>query len=948
MYSVLHFYYILLHLTAGSLGIPFVNKPYSPSYVWTDGQSTAYVLSPNRAARRGMKLQSLGLSGTFHVDSPPLQELSDAGPPLAEDGTDAIVPVTDSDGFPLIYSGSCHSESREIWKFIPGENDYGQNGEWECIAVESVGRDKEGLKGPNFLASTVTFTHTNDGRKPDIFLFGGMCPADLSSEHDWVSGAIYSREMVILSADESSYELSTVSLRSGPVAEAGFTLTPLLPAYTNTSTGEQSVQQSFVLIGGHTQKEFVGTDVVGLLSLPETSWSYIAVEESVNLRARTKGAPFPFEPRSGHTAILSADGTKLFVVGGWVDDITNAAQPQVAVLRLEEGYGSKGPWTWDIPEQSEGLPDLHGIFGHGAALLPGGIMLVAGGYEIPRKSSARSDIPRLNERMFLFNTTSESWVTNYDLPSEFDRDSMENSGLLSSASQKAGLGVGIALGILALVTLALGLFCYRTRRSRQHRKTREQELRNLALGAERPQFFVPDHDFQQQMTERSTFIAPLGRGVGANDVDNNYEPAGLATGERTGLLVDTSSPTRPSNEGSRGYRPIGRFSTIHCIEEKEEYEQVPQDEPEHGGHRRSKSSTALDPFLDPPSPVKRSLAPPLLPELPLLSDNDAEGYSWLDNVLLGRRSASPGKRSRTLSNLSDVSGSGASVSTPGSRNQDQTRSHSPVAQYSTLELGESRCGPSRYNYEYTTGISPFPHKLAGGSSIMGQGPVWLTQPQSTLKTPTGPRSKALQWAGNVRRAIGSIRRSDISTRPHSVILEGATGYERSHSTTPTKSFHSALENMSSSGDSSSSSSQLPRRAMSTHSALMLGRKQGARDWDVGKHGAAGSTLLRSKTLAVSSAGYAGASGRSTGAYTAAGQYTYGMGYVDDDEDWDVEAAAEGRVVQFTFTVPKERLRVVNGGVEDETDDTNDDDDDDNKVPDRGKDETTTSSQERER
>jgi hypothetical protein len=43
---------------------------------------------------------------------------------------------------------------------------------------------------------------------------------------------------------------------------------------------------------------------------------------------------------------------------------------------------------------------------------------------------------------------------------------------------------------------------------------------------------------------------------------------------------------------------------------------------------------------------------------------------------------------------------------------------------------------------------------------------------------------------------------------------------------------------------------------------------------------------------------------------------------DDDEydDWDVEAAAENRVVQVTYTIPKEKLRVVNAGIGDDDDD----------------------------
>ena len=66
---------------------------------------------------------------------------------------------------------------------------------------------------------------------------------------------------------------------------------------------------------------------------------------------------------------------------------------------------------------------------------------------------------------------------------------------------------------------------------------------------------------------------------------------------------------------------------------------------------------------------------------------------------------------------------------------------------------------------------------------------------------------------------------------------------------------------------------VPQRAAST-GAMFSQRRQGARDWDpdVG-----GSRLT--------------------------------------DEDWDVEGAIERRLVQVMFTVPKEKLRVVNGAAE---------------------------------
>jgi hypothetical protein len=43
----------------------------------------------------------------------------------------------------------------------------------------------------------------------------------------------------------------------------------------------------------------------------------------------------------------------------------------------------------------------------------------------------------------------------------------------------------------------------------------------------------------------------------------------------------------------------------------------------------------------------------------------------------------------------------------------------------------------------------------------------------------------------------------------------------------------------------------------------------------------------------------------------------GSGLGDEDDEWDIERAVENRVVQVMFTVPKERLRVVNHNVEDD-------------------------------
>ncbi|KAL1959232.1 hypothetical protein VTO42DRAFT_2738 [Malbranchea cinnamomea] len=961
---------ILLLLVTGVAGEPFVDAPYNPSYVWVprpENSTAAYILSPRSPPSEGLQLQSLDLSAAFQIDKPPLRDLS--APESVLDGarSESLVSVTDTDGLPLIYRGSCQSAVYEISKFTPDQDDPRRTGKWRSITVSQVVGDDDDddteLRGPNYLVSAVAFSHTKEDAPSDIFLFGGMCPRDDGPEQDWVSGAEYSRQMMLLLADgasrHNSYQLSTLPMRTPPVAEAGFSMTPLLPAYTNSSTGKQLTQQSFVMIGGHTREAFVGMSELALFSLPEASWTYIAVEQSPSAMLKTRAATRAgagIEPRSGHTAVLSPGGDKIIVVGGWVGETSNAAEPQVAILRLGEEYGGAGSWTWDVPRQSpHGLPEVTGIFGHGAAMLPGGIMIVAGGYEIPSEPSNNAGVPRPNGRLFLFNTTSESWITTYDFPNQLEVDDTSNSGLLSSASQKAGLGVGVGVGVCALAALAIALYCHRTRHSRQHRKFREQELRKLALGAERPHFYGPEDDVLPPMIqsnpERSPFIPSSARAARSTDVDANKRRdswENIDGTERAGLLVDTSSPTRNSQQGGwPGSQPTGipaGMSTIRRVDERDEYQKVPLDESEqHHKRHQSKDSTVSDPFIDPPSPVKHSLAPPILPELPLLNDDtDGNGYSWLDSILLRHHNASPGQTNRTRSNLSERSGSGTSVSS-GRTNQtalNRTCSHflPPTWQLKQSPWPESG-GPSHSPVQY--GRDMYDHhdtsdracQGVGGSSLVGQGSAWLTQPRSTLKTPTGPKGKAVQWAGNVRRAIGSIRKSEVAARPHSVIFEGganygyATGNQGSMSTTPTKSFHSAQEKMSDSGASSSSSSKNPRRALSISSS-MLAKKQGARDWDVGR--ADGAAIRRNRTP-----------GASTGSSDLTGEYPY-EGYADDDEDWDVEAAAEGRVVQVTFTVPKEKLRVVNAGVGDVTTDDDDDEsnNDDNDTHDRTKDKAT--------
>jgi hypothetical protein len=93
----------------------------------------------------------------------------------------------------------------------------------------------------------------------------------------------------------------------------------------------------------------------------------------------------------------------------------------------------------------------------------------------------------------------------------------------------------------------------------------------------------------------------------------------------------------------------------------------------------------------------------------------------------------------------------------------------------------------------------------------------------------------------------------------------------------------------------------PRRAVSA-SAELFRRKQGARDWGANK----------SVSDDVFSTPHSTHGDLFLGAPGYLGDDDNGNYDIDDaDDDWDVEGAAEGRRVQVTFTVPREKLRVVN-------------------------------------
>ncbi|KAF3491849.1 uncharacterized protein GIQ15_01366 [Arthroderma uncinatum] len=945
--------------TASTLiALAAADLPYNPSALWvstTSGKhAVAYFLSP---ASNEVKFQFTNLTKSFDAASPSFSSIS--SPPLSSNNVKAIVPIADPDGVPTIYAGDCQSSNAEVWRFEGKTNDGPvADRTWSKSTIQpKKNSGNMSWKGPNYLAAGVGFSSPDSDSAPDIYFFAGMCPTADAGPESWVSDAEYSRNMTYLQTSMSppspDYNIDVLSIRSPPVAEAGFSMTPLVPAYSNSSTGAMLRHQSFVLAGGHTQTAFVNMSQIALFSLPEESWSYVTVNQALSesSQARLPDGISGIEPRSGHTAVLTPDGSKIIIFGGWVGDTSVPAQPQLAVLEIGEDYGGSGDWTWEIPKSSpDGLPANTGIFGHGAAMLPGGLMLVMGGYKIPQRSSKRaSNEFMINDRAFLFNTSSGTWATSYAAPSNISDSNDYHRGPLSTTLQKVGLGVGLGIGVPVAALAMLACFILRNRRSREHRKNREQTLRSLALGAERPHFEVPDLDLDANQPMMQ--VDPAQRYGFGGYQDPHSPPSGPLAAERTGLLLDNPSPTRGlrASVRSRGYQPTLfqddprrniKFSQIQPIDEGEEYD-VRQSLPDGdvAGCRDSKISNSSDPFKDPPSPSKVCF-PSLVPQDRSGSHvSDENVHNWV-HTLSGEKLEKPpsitsDKQDRTLSNLSGTSGTSSSSNRTNPRLLDRSISQrsnfgnpsnfSPERGYTA---DSDRAAHSRIvlSGRPSSQLS-FAHLQAEGSSLLGTNPSWMPQQDPNAPAEQRPGSVTLELAGTIRRVLGSLRRSENSDANKAANqTESRATNQRSSSTSPTKSFYSLPEDEENQVnlEGAQGVTQRPRRAVSTSSSA-LRCKQGAKDWNAQRKSGDSTFLRQGRARYESPSHEAGSVVGGASFRSSEDDYDY------DDEDWDVEAAAEGRVVQVTFTVPKERLRVVNAGAGDTIDDDDERDDNDKKL-----------------
>ncbi|MCJ1236755.1 hypothetical protein MMC14_004737 [Varicellaria rhodocarpa] len=915
------------------------NLPYNPTaaYLFNAHQSDiVHILQPINGTSSIFQLNALNVSGTVDTANVITTVISPVLP-FSNDRSTSFTSIGIENNTILAYTGDCRNETTATLRKYTANEDC-TNGTWTSRVV--TGSLVDGA--PRYLSAIMTFSPTIDGY-PDVYIYGGMCPnSSTLSDLTWQASANYSDTTVLLESSplassafqQSDVEAKMISSRDPPIPEAGFSATALEPSFFNSSDGITSQQQNFVLLGGHTEEAFINLSSIALFSLPERSWAFLPVQPpqgsvDTDLAARDTN---DIDPRSGHTAVLTSDGQRIVIFGGWVGDVTTPASPQLAILELGEGFGGSGVWQWTIPEQNgAGPPGGDGIYGHGAVMLPGEVMMIVGGRSILESQSTTSGRAESSQSTayYFYNISSSSWMSHYTNPK-----TLSNRGASSSPdagvhhlglADKAGIGAGLGIGLAAVIGLLVVYFCCLSRRrcKRHVHEVRSRDLSSCLHRLHSPVLDLGENDgrhgekatadgIEQYGSSIAYPWAPLPSTLADTDERSGLRELQCSDAERTGLLVEIPNPTRGLRRSlhSRGtYQPPswyeeGRMSRgsghIHPIDERDEYNEDFHEKTLNGDLEKARirnlevlsAAPVLDPFRDPAPlgshPVVFSRTPS--PQSPA-RERELEVQNWVSDwtvadALMHSQTGrvSPDKTDRTSSTLSERSersirsnisahstgGLGRSVSqrstylpsnakhevgalmvVPSGSRIATKDVQSPNRRSQSLTLNTKALRSQKSDLFTTKGTS-FSQLQAEGEALLGKHSEPYERP------PSRSHSRAKAWMGNMRRAL-ALGDPSISTSPESG--------DRSASSSPTKSQYTETD--------------IPRRAASTGTMLWR-RKQGAKDWD-------------EEGLHSSSEGQGVAS-------TARG----------DDEEWDVESAVERRVVQVMFTVPKEKLRVVNG------------------------------------
>jgi hypothetical protein len=680
--------------------IALAQLPNNPTRLLRD-DTLVYVFEPASDGSSQFQLGSIDVSSQVTTAKLPYTTLYPTLPFLDGKTHRAFTPLLDDGGNITVYTGDCSlgASGGEVWTFTPSPSKKKGIGSWKQEDVSVKGSTHTAVMGANYLSGGMTFSSAVGGNAATTgaYFFGGMCPFGNASSDNWQSAANYSNLMVTLQPsggrdNKIAYSLDVSSTRGPPVPEAGFAIAGLEPTFSNRSDGTQTQQQNFLLIGGHNSGAFINMSQVALFSLPEQGWTFIGVQQSdtshTDLTVRANAASI--DPRSGHTAVLTTDGQQIVVFGGWVGDVDTPAEPQLAILNIASNYGGEGDWHWKLPSTSgAGLPKDSGLYGHGATMLPGGVMMLTGGYSITNPTSRRKRAsPSVNNKSYFLNITSNTWIADYSPPSKTSSAEPINTGPLSSPGQKVGLGVGLGIGFAAVCGL-LAFYMWYTRRLQNQRQVREKQIQDLSFTTHRYNI----DEYSQNFDGRSGQPDALDYLAGQNG--NYYFPPGTQGGqgwkqsnrrdaERTGLLVEIPSPTRGLRR-SLGGRPgfvMGKMrgpGQIHPIDELEEEPEDghPQDttvmdsQTEMTQQRHDGRTSILDgaPALDPFTDTRQQGSEQKnifhsAPTSPTRADHDHPDYvspNWPLGAAgplrpsTGRLSPDKSSSERTSSNLSDRS-----------------------------------------------------------------------------------------------------------------------------------------------------------------------------------------------------------------------------------------------------------------------------------------------------
>ncbi|PHH68760.1 hypothetical protein CDD80_7271 [Ophiocordyceps camponoti-rufipedis] len=413
------------------------------------GRDTALVLSQSR-----LLALDYGSGAEFEAGSR-LPSVGDDATPFAD--AKAVGAARAADGQLLVLAGDCRAASSPtVWTWDPD----GRDREWVRGSVGG-GEGQDGVAPPMVMGATLAFSSTLAPvmDRPSIYSYGGVCFTDEDDDgfdENWQASGNYSKTMRRLTPDgDQGYVVGTAAASSPRTAMAGFSLTALPTSATNTS-GTVTQRASFVLLGGHTSTAFINMSTAAVWSLPEETWTYVSISGD---------AP---DSRSGHSCVVSADGRDLVVLGGWVGDERTVARPQLVVLR-RGGSGAYSEWRWVSEMQRQG--EEEGVFGHGAALLPGNVMVVYGGRKIGHGQGEEDEMG-----LRFLNLSSMEWLSSY----RYDRARMhvepsapELTGSGPSV-RRLGLGLGLGLGLALILALLIALCAWT-----QHRRRRRHHRRQL-------------------------------------------------------------------------------------------------------------------------------------------------------------------------------------------------------------------------------------------------------------------------------------------------------------------------------------------------------------------------------------------------------------------------------------------------------------------------------------